>query len=636
MIQGKLLGYVQRVVAVSLVVYCFLYFSRIMFFLGIEPEHINYISHRAIFVAFVLTLTFLMFSAKKGAPRDKVPWYDIVLILIGLATCFYPVLFREAILEHVGRMEFTLYEHFFNWALILLIFEAVRRVIGLPLACIAGFFVIYPLICPWLPGPLHGRGYSLDRILMSMYIGKAEGVFGMIVGVAASIVMAFLIFANIMHATGAGKFFLELAFSLFGWTRGGPAKASVVASGLFGTIHGQGPANVIITGSVTIPVMIKTGYKPEVAGAVEVVASNGGHLMPPVMGAVAFIMAEWLGIPYGQVCIYALLPAILYYLGLLAQVDLIAAKENLRGMPRAELPSFWGTLRRGWGFLIPILVLIYLLMVVRYSPELSALWAIVAIILVTQIPKRTRLTPRQWLEDVFMHTGKMNCTMGCAVAAANVIMASIVMTGMTQRLTQVLYDIAGGNLLLMLGLVAIFCYLMGTGVGTIPIYVSVVLLAVPSLQALGVLPIAAHLFVYMMALTCFLTPPVCLLCFIASPIAGAHPYRIGWSAMKLAIVTYIVPFLFVYNPALLLIGSTGTVALAALTAIIGVIAIAAGVAGYLLTNLGWLERVLLLGAGIALIAPGWQTDIISLGILAVIVIWQITIQRRTKRLSQQI
>ncbi|MFC2059820.1 TRAP transporter permease [Chloroflexota bacterium] len=628
MLHGKIFSHIQKVFGISLCVYSFLYFSDILFYLKIYPD---YTQHRGIFLAFILTLSFLLFPARKGTPRNNLPWYDIVCILLALAACLYPVLFPELTVMHARLMQMTLLEGFFAWILMVLILEATRRAVGMPMVIVTAFFILYPVICPWLPGAFEGRGYTFQRIAHQMYLGIDFSIFGMVVGIAATIIVAFILFAQVMYAVGAGKFFIDMAFSLFGGTRGGPAKGSVVASGFFGTISGSGAANVATTGAFTIPVMKQAGYKPAVAGAVEAVASNGGHFMPPVMGAIAFIMAEWLGMPYGEVCLHAALPAILYYLGLFFQVDLIAAKENLHGLPRAELPSLRDVLKRGWGFLVPLLVLIYMLIIMRYTPEKSALWAIIAIVLVSQLQKRSRLSWQQWINEVAMGTARVMCLIGAACAASNIILASVGTTGLAQRLTAVLTDIAGGNMLILLILGAVFCYILGTGVGPIAIYVTLALLAAPILVKGGVEPIAAHLFTFMMACTAFITPPVCLNAFIAAPIAGASPMKIGWNAMKLGIVTYIVPFFFCYRPELLLIGSAGGIAWAVFTSVAGVAAIASGIAGYLLKNLSWVERILLIGAGIALIAPGWQINITSLIVLAILVIRQAATQQWVKR-----
>ncbi|MFC2060529.1 TRAP transporter permease [Chloroflexota bacterium] len=614
----RVLRWAQMVVALGLVTYCVLHFSGFLFAIG---YYLQYVPHRALFMAFILTLTFLFFPAKSGTPRVSLPWYDIIFILVGVAACLYPVFAYDLFFERMQMLYMSPLEMTFAIAVMLLIVEAARRVVGVPLALVTTIFMIYPLVCQYLPGVLQGRGYSLTRIAMALY-QHDEGIFGTLVGIASTILVAFIIFAVVLTKAGAGAFFSDLAFGLFGGTRGGPAKGSVVASGLFGMLSGMGSANVAATGAFTIPLMKKTGYEPNVAGAIEVVASNGGHFMPPVMGSCAFIMAEFLGVSYGQICIWALLPAILYYLSLFIQVDLIAAKENLRGLPRAQLPSVKKTLMDGWGFLVPLVVLVYLLMVLHYGPAKAAMWAILSIVVVTQVPKRHRLSLSGW-GDVVMSIGRMMCTVGCACAAANIIAGCVILTGFTTRLSILLADISGGSTLILLLLTAVACYILGMGLSGIALYVTMVLLVAPTVIEAGILPIAAHLFVYMWGCTAAITPPVALLCFVAAPISGGTIMKTGWNAMKLGIVTYVVPFLFAFSPALLLIGPIPEVVLASVTALWGISALAAGVAGYLLKRLNWLERILLMGGGIIMAMPGWQTDIIGALIIGIVVAWHV-------------
>ncbi|MFC1905472.1 TRAP transporter permease [Chloroflexota bacterium] len=622
----RLADWSPKVVAVGLCLYCTLYFSGILFELNLAPE---YVSHRAIFLAFILTLTFLTFSVKRGTPRAKVPWYDILLIIASITVCLYPAFLYETLLEHYQELIVTPEERVFAIVGMLLVIEAARRVAGWPVAIIAFFFMIYPMVCQYFPGVLHGRGYSLDRIAMGLY-QQPEGMFGTIVGIAATVIVAFIIFGAIFVKTGAGDFLSNLAFSILGTTRGGPAKASVVASSLFGMFVGQGTANIATTGVITIPLMIKSGYKPETAGAIECVASNGGHFTPPVMGAVAFIIAQFLGVSYVQVCIWALLPSVLYYIAVFIQVDLFAARDNLRGLPRKELPSIRSVLKDGWYLLIPLCVLIFFLIILKFHPEKSAMITIIALILVTQVTKRRRLGWNQWVA-VATSAGKTICIIGGACAAANIIAASAVLTGLSVRIPLLVSGIAGDNILFLLFLTAVTTYILGMGLSGIALYVTMAIMVVPIVVDAGIPPIAAHLFVYMMGCTAGITPPVAMLCFIAAPMAGSTVYKVGWSAMRLGIVTYFIPFFFCFSPALLLIGSAGEVALAAITAIIGVSALAAGVAGFFLKELSWYERIPLMVGGLLFAFPGLITDGIGGLLISTTIIWHVAKWVREKR-----
>lgn len=615
----------KKVISILLCLYCISNFSGLLNFFDVEP---NYTAHRAIFLAFIMTLVLVSFPAKRGETKGKLPWYDIIFILFGLGTCFYPVLFFDQYILHAAQLELTLLEKIFAFSAFALILESSRRVVGWPLTLTAAAFAVYPLICQYLPGVLHGRGYSLDRITQQMYLFD-NGIFGIAIGVAATVVIAFVLLSALILKLGAGEGVTYLVTKLFGKTKGGPAKTSVVGSGLVGMIMGSGVANVVATGTFTIPLMKRAGYKPEDAAAIECVASNGGHFMPPVMGAVTFLIAEFTNIPYAKICIYALLPAVLYYLCLLIQVDLIARRDNIQPV-LSEKQQHIGILKKSWIYLIPIALLIWLLFVFSWRPERSAAAALFVGVLMAMSTKSTRLRIKDWVEFA-TDIGKLMCIVGISCAAANIIIASTLLTGLGQRITSAMIILSGNHLLILLLITAIACYIMGMGGGAIVIYVTVSLLIIPALIELGITPIAAHLFTYMMACTCFITPPVALNCFIAAPLAGASPMRVGWHSMKFGIIIYIVPFLFCYKPALLLIGGPAKIVLTLTTSILGAAALACGVTGYLFRKLYSVERIICILIGILLLMPGLQTDVIGTAIGTAMLIWLVTSKSREAR-----
>ena len=581
--------------------------------------------HRCFYFGFVLALAFFLYPATKRAPKDKLPWYDIILALLSLVPTWYIVFFWDTVTQHLGMGTGTTLEVWFGFLLMVLTLEAARRVIGLVFPLIALFFVIHPLICNYLPGILHGRGYTFERVAGWMYL-YGDGMLSMPLAVAATIIVAFIIFAQFLNVTGAGKFFTDLAFSLLGQVRGGPAKGSVIASSLFGTLSGSAMANVATTGVFTIPLMKRVGYEPEFAGAVEAVSSNGGQLMPPVMGVVAFIMAEMLGMPYGSVITAALLPALLYYIGVFMQVDLRAARRGIRGLPRTELPNLKRTIRDGWSYILPLGVLVLLLVVFMYSAYKSAWWALVALIVVSSFRKGSRLNFSRIIEAL-NGASRLMCMVCVACVTAGIMIGSMGLTGVSVKLSSALLDISGGNLALLLILTAAASFLMGMGLTSIPCYLMVAILIAPALVEMGLLPIGAHLFAFWFALASFITPPVALVSYAAAAIAESKPMPTGFQSMRLGIITYIIPFMFVYKPELLLIGTPAQIALTFITSIVGVILLACGIEGYALRSANWTARALFMIGGILLIVPGWTTDIIGLALAAMPILWQVRARR---------
>jgi TRAP transporter 4TM/12TM fusion protein len=605
---------VVKAIAIGLPLYAIFYLSNAPYYLRIDFLSLAY---NALFLGLGLVLVFLLVPATKKAPRDRLPWYDLLLVLGGLVTTLYVVVNINEIIVH-GALATTT-EMVLGFSLLLILSEAVRRTLGWAMVGVAGVFFLYIKFGYLLPSPFYVPGFSWSAIMAYVY-SSSQGIFSMIVGIAATIIIIFITFGALLQASGAGSFFINLALSLVGATRGGPAKVAVVASALFGTVSGSATANVGITGSISIPMMKSIGYKPHFAAAVEAVSSTGGLLMPPVMGAVAFILADFADLSYSYVALVATLPAILYFLAIFTQVDFEAAKTGLRGLPRQELPSLRTTLKEGWHFLVPLVLLVVLMMGRQYEPVPAALYAIGATVLVSLLRKETRLTPRR-IADGLQNAAQITMEIVPLAALAGVITAAVAITGLGLRLAAMLTNIAGGNLLALALLAALASYVMGMGVSSIAGYILLAILVAPALVALDVPLIVAHLFIYYMTLSTFITPPLCPAVYVASGIARSPPFTTGFQAMRLGIVCYIVPFIFLYNPELLLIGTPVGIALAAVTAIVGVISLASGIEGWLLGRLNWLQRLMFFGAGLAMLVPEWTTDIIGIGIIAGAVLW---------------
>lgn len=605
-------------VAFSMALYQLLYVSALLEFLGIFIPKVVYL---ATSLSFVLTLIFLLFPVSRAAPQDRLPWYDFLLILLGLGGTLYVAYLwtSEEAFQYVYASRAGV---LFGLATLATILEATRRVVGKTMPLIVLGFLLYTKYCNFFPGFFHGRGYSLERMAGDLYIA-GQGIFGIPLGIACTIVVAYIMFSQFLFQSGAGKFFIDSAFSMVGHVRGGPAKVAVIASAIFGTLSGSPVGNVASTGVITIPMMKSLGYRPHFAAAVEAVSSNGGQIMPPVMGAVIFIMCEFLGLPYWSVCIAAMLPAMLYFLAVFLMVDAEAVLTGLKGLPREDLPSFWKTMRGGWLFFLPLFLLIFFLGVARYTPERAAIYALVSIFIVSMFKKEARLGFGKVFEAL-KEGARAMLTVSITCAAAGLILGSLAMTGLGVRLSGLLVEVSGGNLLFLLIMAAGASFIMGTGITVTACYIMLAILVAPALIELGVLPLAAHFFVLYWGLVSFITPPVAIAVFAASAIADSDPLRTGFTATRLGIITYIIPFMFVFAPELLMKGSTREVALTFLTGIIGCTALAGGLSGYaFIGRVTFLQRPLLIVAALLLLYPGIYSDLTGFGFLSVAVsLWK--------------
>lgn len=618
--------WLPRLVGIATAVYSVLFVSGALSRLGI---YLMTQQHQAAILCGIMALAFLALPSR-GGERRGVPWYDMAAILATLVICGY-VFFFYRLLAESQLWGITPYEVMMGLVICLIVLEATRRSARLPMVLVALFFILVMFFGNYLPGILHGRGYSLERGMSVLFLGT-EGLFGIALNVASLIVFPFIIYGQFIMYSGAGDFFLDLSLALFGRVRGGPAKVAVVSSALFGTLSGATTANVAVTGSVTIPLMKRTGYPPHFAGAVEAAASNGGPIMPPVMGTAAFIMCEWIGISYWSLCVAAFLPAFLYYFGIFMQVDLEAAKLGLKGADLTNLPPKIKIIKEGWHHLLSPIVLVYLLAIAGFPPEVAALYATGVVVIVTSFKKKSRLNLTKIMNALEESTKGMIMVVA-ACATSGLIIGSVILSGLGFRFAEVVVGIAGGNLLALLMLTAGASFIMGMGLSAIACYIILITLVAPALLKVGVLPMAAHLFVYYWGIVSFITPPVAVGAFVAAGIAQSDPWQTGWTAVRLAIAAFVVPFFFVYNPALLLHGSIGEIAVTVITAVIGITALSFASEGVVLRvgRVSWWLRVLLIGITFTMLFPNYLSYLIGLGLITATVFLQLLVQRKSSQ-----
>ena len=576
-------------------------------------------SHRAISLGLLIILTFLLRRARAG-DTGPVPWYDYPIMAIGAAGCFYiaptaKIVELETASPVIGIFELTL-----GVVTLLVLLEGTRRVSGPVLPLLLVGFVVYAMFADRFPGVLYGRAHSFTRVIGELYL-SLDGIFGNVMRLWTRVLVVFILFGAFLQACRAGRFFINLALALTGHLRGGPAKVAIIASGLFGTISGSAAADVATTGVVTIPMMKSLGYRPAFAGAVEAVASTGGVLMPPMMGMVAFMVAEFLDIPYLQVCIAAAIPALLYYISLYMLVDLESLKSSLKGIPKAELPSLGQTWREGWLFFIPLIVLVYCLAVLRYAPGMSAINGLLALVVVASVKPETRFTPRRLLEG-FELAARNSLVVAIICGSVGMLIASIVITGATLRMGILLVQASGDQLIVLLGLAGVASLILGTGVPAIASYMLLAVTVAPAIVDLGVPAIGAHLFVLYWGISHVITPPVGGTLYIASTFSGVDIWRQGYHAMSLGIALFVVPFIFCYHPELLMIGRPIDIVLQVVLALGCMACFTAASVGYLFGGLGGIARVVLVAAGVALIVQGPLATGAGLAAMAALAAWQ--------------
>ncbi|RXT04322.1 TRAP transporter permease [Ammoniphilus sp. CFH 90114] len=564
--------------------------------------------HRSIHLAFALGLIFLLFPATKNGDRSKVAVTDGILSLVSVGASLYWLFNFEQIILRIGN--FNQVDFIVGGIVIVLVLEATRRVVGVPIVVIAVVFMLYALYGNHLPGFFTHRGVSLERLIGHMYF-TLEGIFGTPLSVSATFIFLFLLFGAFLQKTGVGAYFNDLAMAVSGRRIGGPAKVAVFSSALQGTISGSSVANVVTSGSFTIPMMKRLGYKKEFAGGVEAAASTGGQLMPPIMGAAAFLMAEFTGIPYWDIAKAAAIPAVLYFAGIWLMVHLEAKRLGLRGLSKEELPDKKEVAKKAY-LLLPILAIITFLMI-GVSPVRAALYGILTTILVGAIRKETRMSLRdiiQALED----GARSALGVAAATATAGIIVGVVTLTGVGLKFANGLLALSGGVILLTLFFTMIASLVLGMGTPTTANYIITATIAAPAIIALGKPALAAHMFTFYFGILADITPPVALAAFAASGIAKSGPIKTGFNSAKLAVGAFIIPYIFVMSPELLLIDSTfGQSLFLIVTAFAGMIGVSVALIGYWLTPLMWWERVICAVAGLTLIVPGIITDTIGFG-----------------------
>jgi len=570
---------------------------------------------RAIHVAFLLPVAFLLFPATKKSPRDRVTICDVTLAILTLV----PVIFIAMESERLYlRFEFvtpvTNIEAALGLLNVLLLLEAVRRAVVPAMAVLATVSILYCFVGPYLSGLLYCRFIPFDRVIEMLYLLQDQGIYGTITGLSATFIALFIIFGAFIYVCGVGDFFTDLACKLAGKARGGPAKIAVISSGFFGSISGVAAANVLATGSFTIPLMKKLGYRKQFAGAVEAAASTGGLILPPVMGAGAFVMAEITEIPYINICAAAAIGAALYFLSVGMMVHFEAVKQGLPGVDMKEVPPLRGILRNVH-LVIPIIGLVYLL-VIGYSPFMAAFVSILLAFVTSFFRRKTMMTPKKVLGALEMG-GRNMVTVALACIGAGLIISVITNTGIGLALSSVIVAWSGGKLFFTLFLIMVTSLILGMGLPCTPAYIIAVAVGAPALIAMGSDLLAAHLFVFYFAILAAVTPPVAIAAYAAASIAGSDPLKTGFAALKLAVAGFIIPYVFMYNPALLLKGSVLEILTSTLLMVIIVILFAGGLTGCLVGKTGILQRSLLLGVGTGLIVSNMHFPVgLNLGILA--------------------
>lgn len=573
----------------------------------------------------VLDSVFLSFPASRRSSLERVPWYDKILALLSLLVAGYLVVYYPAIVNEVG--ELTWDKVIFGGIAIFLIMEACRRISGWVMIIIAASFIFYAHYAYLFPGILNARGISWSKIFVHTFIDP-NALLGIPLTIAATIVVAYIVFGQVLQASGGGDFFTDIAMAIMGRFRGGAAKIAVVSSALFGTISGSAVANVVVDGAITIPMMVRTGYRPHVAGAIESVASNGGQIMPPVMGAAAFVMAQFLGLPYAQVALAAFVPAILYYLALFVQVDLEAGKTGIKGIPREQLPSLFSVLRKGWIFIIPMAVIVYLLFILNLSAEKAGYYAAAVALAASFLRWEVRITFKKLLA-ILEDSGRTMLEVAMVCAVAGIVIGTLTLTGLAFVFTMSVERFGHANILLILAMTGVIALILGMGMPTTAVYVIVGLTLAPAIVKLGIVPLAAHMFVFYWAMLSLITPPVCVAAYAGAAIARTSPMRTGYACMRLGILGYLVPFVFVFDPLLLLQGPAHLVVLAITTAVFGTIAIGVAMVGYFTRPIGWLRRLLLVVGGTGLLIPpggmiaySWATNVVGGAVCLALILYE--------------
>ena len=587
------------------------------------------------FVAWIVLLGYIVFPAKKGHQKvNHMPWYDIAAMVLGVAAFLYYAANAMTIIQQGAKFE--TYQILIGVVGILSLAEVCRRSVGLPILVIAGALVAYALIGGLSNPSFMGR---LNMTVRTLFYGK-EGILSTPINVCSKFIVVFIIFGAFLERTGIGEFFINISNAVVGGFSGGPAKVAVVVSAMEGMVSGSSVANTVGSGSVTIPLMKKTGYKPEFAAAAEASASTGGQIMPPILGAAAFLMADFVGVPYSNIAVRAILPAVLYFAGIFVTVHLEAKREGLRGLTREELPRFLPLLKQSY-LLLPLILLIYLVSTSQKSIQYAAAIAILVAIAVSALSRlldpeaRAKGFKAEFLSFLNMiweglaSGGQGMITVAAACGIAGIIAGCVTMTGLANVLLNGILALAGDHVIIALVLTMLCCIVLGMGVPTTANYCIMAATCAPILIQMGVPDIAAHFFVFYFGIVADLTPPVALAAYAGAAIAGANPMKTAFTATKLAIGAFIVPYVFALNPAMLFIDTNvWSVLLICATSFIGICGVSAGLEGYLLHHMKWYERILAAAGGLLLIYPGLVTDSIGLGLVGLAVVFQVLTRKK--------
>ena len=574
----------------------------------------------AVHLAFTLALVFLLYPASsKQSKTSGIPFYDFILAGLGVASAMYLVVFFNDLVTRAGLP--TTVDLVMGFVLIATLLEATRRISNPVLPCLAIVALLYCYFGRYMPQMLAHRGFSVARIVNHMYLGT-EGIFGTPLEVSSTFVFMFILFGSVLEKTGLGRFIIDLSMALAGWSTGGPAKVAIVSSGLMGTVSGSSVANVCTTGMFTIPLMKSVGYEPHFAGAVEAVASTGGQIMPPVMGAGAFIMAQFLGVPYIEVAIAAVVPALLYYFAVMVQVHFEASRLGLKGIPWSQLPPLLPLMKSKGFLLIPLIAIIYFLLA-GYTPLKAAFNGILVSFVLSWLNKDTRLTPDR-IFQAFEAGARGAIGVACACATVGMVVGMGTLTGLALRIAGAIVSAAGGSKILTLVFTMCASILLGTGLPTTANFIVTSTMAAPALFQLGVPAKAAYMFVFYFGIAADLTPPVALAAYAGSGIAGSDPMKTGMTAFKLALAGFLVPYIYVYNPMLLFIDVVPLEMVQAIcTALIGVFLLAMFTIGFFKAPMAWYMRILAFAGALGLLIPGTVSDLAGLAVLVVIYAVQI-------------
>ena len=574
------------------------------------------------FVAFIIFIGYLVFPARKGTQKvNSLPWYDIVLMVMGTGAFLYFTANAMTIIQQGSRFEW--YQILIGLCGIVSLMEVCRRSVGIPILVVAACFVVYALVWGLSNPTLWGK---LNYTVRYLFYSK-EGILSTPINVCSKFIVVFIIFGAFLERTGIADFFINISNAFVGGFSGGPAKVAVVTSAMEGMVSGSSVANTVGSGSVTIPLMKRTGYKPEFAAAAEAAASTGGQIMPPIMGAAAFLMADYVQLPYSQIAVKAILPAVLYFTGIFISVHLEAKKEGLRGLTKEELPKILPLLKQTY-LLLPLILLVYLVGTSQRSIQYAAAIAIVVTILVSLINKENRITlGKIW--EALAAGGQGMITVAAACGVAGIIAGTITMTGLANMLINGIVALAGTRVIIALFLTMLCCIVLGMGVPTTANYCIMAATCAPILIRMGVPTVAAHFFVFYFGIVADLTPPVALAAYAGAAIAQANPMKTALTATKLAIAAFIVPYVFALNPAMLFIDTTAVeVILICATSIVGIFGVSAALEGWFLHHMPWYERLMSVAGGLMLIYPGLATDIAGLCLVGAVLVMQIIARKK--------